>query len=209
MLHHPRLLDALEAVLGPEISCNPIQHLRAKPPSRLSAGNGFFDVPWHQDSGVTLPEADRSPIFTCWIPIGRATNDMGCLRVLPGVHQRGHLPHVSSDYGTCIRPDALPQVEPVILECEAGDVVVMSQFTPHHSTPNRSDVCRWSLDMRYHVTGAPSGRPWYPEFVVRSRAHPERILSDYTVWDALWRRALEENPDKYSHRLENASANVS
>src|SRR5262249_12262638 len=156
----------------------------------LSERNGFFEVPWHQDSGVTLVDADRSPILTCWIPIGQASAHMGCLRVLPGVHKAGHLPHVSSDYGTCIRPEALPAVEPVIAECEAGDVVVMSQFTPHHSTPNLSDVCRWSLDARYHVTGAPSGRPWYPEFIVRSRSRPEKILTDHASWDELWRVAL-------------------
>ena len=60
-LRNDALLDAVECLIGPEISCSPIQHLRAKPPSRLTGGEealDFVNVPWHQDAGVTLEEAD-------------------------------------------------------------------------------------------------------------------------------------------------------
>ena len=32
-LRNANLLDAVETLVGPEITCNPIQHLRAKPPA--------------------------------------------------------------------------------------------------------------------------------------------------------------------------------
>ena len=31
-LHNPKLLDIVESLLGSELTCNPIQHVRAKPP---------------------------------------------------------------------------------------------------------------------------------------------------------------------------------
>ena len=58
-LRNPNLLDAVESLVGPEINCNPIQHVRAKPPAAASGtGAGFYNVPWHQDAGVTWAEAD-------------------------------------------------------------------------------------------------------------------------------------------------------
>src|SRR5262245_53705025 len=41
-LRNERLLDAVETLIGPEITCNPIQHIRAKPPAASSGeGAGF------------------------------------------------------------------------------------------------------------------------------------------------------------------------
>src|SRR5258708_4669543 len=35
-LRNERLLDAVDSIIGPEITCSPIQHIRAKPPQSLS-----------------------------------------------------------------------------------------------------------------------------------------------------------------------------
>ena len=201
-LHNPQLLDCVESIIGPEISCNPIQHLRTKPPAkRVKTQKSFYNVPWHQDSGVTTPDSDVSPIITCWMPIGRATEEMGCMRIIPGVHKHGHLPHIAEPgYGTQIHPDAMPDVEPVLAACEQGDVIIMHPNTPHHSTPNLSDECRWSLDLRYHITGQPSGRDHYPSFVVRSASNPGSVMTDHAEWCRLWKEALARPKPGFSHR---------
>ncbi|MEZ4615518.1 MAG: phytanoyl-CoA dioxygenase family protein [Caldilineaceae bacterium] len=77
---------------------------------------------------------------------------MGCMEALPGVHKDGYLRHKKE--GTTIDPELMPGVEPVALECRKGDVVFMSRFTPHRSTPNKSELCRWSLDLRYQTPRA-------------------------------------------------------
>lgn len=200
-----RLLDAVERLIGPEISHNPIHHVRAKPPiaQTADAQKGYFSVPWHQDSGVTLEEADASEIVTVWLPLGNATEEMGCLQVLPGAHRLGHLPHVSvPGYGTSVDPDAMPRIQPRKLPVVAGDVIFMHRHCPHHSTPNRSQECRWSLDLRFHRTGDHSGRPWQPESIVRSRANPAREQHDYDAWVAGWKAALAK-PDgwRVAHRI--------
>ena len=79
-LRNKNLLDAVECLIGSEITCSPIQHLRAKVPSDLGKGN-FEVVPWHQDTAVTWEEADSSDIVTCWIPLVDATIETGCMEV--------------------------------------------------------------------------------------------------------------------------------
>ena len=203
-LCNPNLLDALESILGPEISCSPIQHLRGKAPDRLNeTPHARHTVPWHQDSGVTWEEADASPIVTCWIPLVDATIKRGCLHVMPGISRNGHLQHHSAG-GTTIVPHLMPDVQPVAAEIKTGGVIFLSQFTPHSSTPNLTEYdVRWSLDLRYQVTGTHTGRPFYPDFVARSRSNPESALTDYDLWCRRWIEGLEYR-DKHkpkTHRV--------
>ena len=198
-LHNSNLLDAVESLIGPEITCNPIHHVRAKPPASLSGtGAGFYNVPWHQDAGVTWAEADESDIVTCWLALVDATVENGCMEVMPRVPH--FLEHVAEG-GTTIRPDLLPQITPRPVPVQKGGIVFMHRWTPHRSTPNFSGDVRWSLDLRYQKTGTPTGRPFHPEFVVRSRSHPETQMSDYAEWCRLWIQALESAGKVQAHRV--------
>ena len=198
----PALLDAVEDLIGGEISLNPITHYRAKPPVGQTRDDlkGYFAVPWHQDSGVIVEEADASAIITTWIPLVDVSEEMGCLQALPQGHVHGHLPHVSvPGYGTSIRPSAMPRGTPRKLEVRAGDVVFMHRHCPHHSGPNRSRRCRWSLDMRYHRSGDNSGRPWQPEAVLRSATRPLEL--DHGAWSRAWEHALANGKGHVAHRI--------
>lgn len=92
-----RLLDLGEDLIGPEITSNPIQHVRIKPP----AANLQLDeirahitsTDWHQDRGVALREADQTNMITVWCAISDATAENGCLQVIPGGHREGMKPH--------------------------------------------------------------------------------------------------------------------
>ena len=200
-LHNPHLLDAVESLIGQEITCNPIQHIRAKPPSRYAGeGAGFYNVPWHQDAGVTWEEADASDIVTCWLPLVDATVENGCMEVMPGVWKQGYLTH-QAEGGTTIRPDLLPECEPCAVPVRKGGLVFMHRYTPHRSTPNYSDQVRWSVDLRFQPTGQPTGRPFHPDFVVRSRQHPETVLTDYPEWKRRWQEALTNAKGLQAHRV--------
>ena len=202
-LHNSKLLNAVESFTGPEISCNPIQHLRAKPPERFDphTGPSFHVAPWHQDAGVMMAEAEGSNIVTCWLPLGEATVEMGCMEALPGVHREGYRRHQAAG-GTTIAPEVMPEAEPLSLACSKGDVIFLSRFTPHRSTPNRSDRCRWSLDLRYQTTGQHTGRTAHPEFVVRSPGKPQAVMRDYAIWQRLWIDAFENPRGFAGHRTE-------
>jgi phytanoyl-CoA hydroxylase len=194
-LRNDRLLDVVEAFVGPEITCSPIQHIRAKLPAALTPelqGKGDTHVaPWHQDAGVTGEEADPHFILTVWVPLVDAGPENGCMEILPGAVGMGLLPHETrAGVGTTILADRLPLVEPVALPVRKGGVILMHKETPHRSTPNRSDTVRWSIDLRYQKTGTPTGRPFHPEFVVRSRANPASVLTDHAAWCRMWEEDL-------------------
>ena len=197
LLTYPRLLDAVEALIGPEIVSNPVQHVRIKPPQRyLPARSGALvgATAWHQDQGVVLPEADESPILTVWVPITAATVENGCLTVIPGSHRAGLATHCRAG---AVVPDLhipaslLHAEEAVPLPMEPGDVLFMHRRTQHASLPNRSEGIRWSFDLRYNPIGQPTGRPAFPECVVRSRSHPEQVVHDADAWAALWYAARD------------------
>lgn len=198
-LRNDNCLDAVECLVGPEIACNPIQHVRAKPPAgETGTGAGFYNVPWHQDAGVTWEEADNSNIVTCWLALVDATVENGCMEVMPGV--AAYLEH-QAEGGTTIRPDLLPNITPQPVPVKKGGVVFMHRWTPHRSTPNFTDGVRWSIDLRYQTADTPTGRPFHPEFIARSRAHPERELTDYNEWCRLWVDALNNSQGVQAHRV--------
>ena len=192
LLTHPGLLDVVESVIGPEIVCNPVQHVRMKPPARLlgsERARSFLAarVPWHQDLGVLLPEADTSTILSCWVAVTDADEENGCMQVVPGSHRSDLYDHCPSEPQTGI-PDQLLSLEGAVsLPMRAGSVLLFGQNLLHGSLENTShDRVRISMDLRYQPAGQPSGRPHFPSFLARSRAHPERVLRDPAEWAELW-----------------------
>ena len=154
-LLNDRLLDLVESLVGPEITCSPIQHTRAKLPSGVApSGSDPHVAPWHQDAGVTWEEADPHFILTVWLPLGAATPENGCLQILPRAHRNGLVQHhIKQGLGTVIIDEEMPQTESLTLPMDKGDVLLMDKQTPHRSTPNHADTVRWSMDLRYQQTG--------------------------------------------------------
>ena len=198
VLRSPRLLDAVEQFVGPEIYCNPVQHVRIKPPESALPKDMISDssvgyTAWHQDQGVIIPEADESDILTVWLPVIEATEENGCMAVVPGSHRAGLVPH-------CPASPALKHVhileerlggDAIPVPLKPGDVLFMHKLTMHCSLPNKSNDIRWSFDLRYNPTGQATGRPWFPGFVARSKANPDSVLTDPDEWASLWERAGE------------------
>ncbi len=188
MATHPRILDIAESLLGPELTSNPIQHVRIKPPERLVSGDEtrahIVSTDWHQDRGVTLESADQTEMLTVWLAITDATVENGCLQVKPG-READMLPHCTmSQVG--ITETYLPKRAAVPAPVKAGGAVIFHPLTPHASLSNQSDGYRWSFDLRYNVTGQSTGRDHFPSFVARSRSAPESELKDWKVWKQMW-----------------------
>ena len=197
LLRHPKLLDAVEALIGAEIYSNPTQHVRIKPPARYLQTNSrirgeIATTVWHQDQGTVAPEADTTDMITAWIAVTESTRETGCLLVAPGSHQHGlalHCHDTRANYSRQAIPDRLVGEKRVALEAAPGDVIFLHKLTMHASLENRSERVRWSLDLRYNPTGQPTGRPWFPGFVARSRAHPTDVLETHQEWAELWNDA--------------------
>ncbi|MGB0506569.1 MAG: phytanoyl-CoA dioxygenase family protein [Pikeienuella sp.] len=207
MVTNQRLLDIVETLIGPEITSNPIQHVRIKPPANLLSGDEvrphvtFTD--WHQDQGVTHDEADNTQMVTVWLAISDATTENGCLQVIPGSHREPLKTHCPAGIQLSIPDSELPKDQAVPTPVKSGGIVVFHPKTAHSSLVNHSDGFRWSFDIRFNVTGQPTGRSHFPEFVAGSRANPDSVLSDWRVWRDMWRQArtrLAEKPHIPIHR---------
>lgn len=181
LMSNPKILDAVESLIGPEIFSNPVYNVRPKVP-RVAAGA----VPWHQDKSY-WPDANSNPVITVWISFVDATLENGCLHVYPrtqrhrvmGYHQEGYT-------GTGfleLDPDEL-EVQPtsvVALPVRAGSAILFNDRLVHSSTPNEADHVRWSVDLRYQPTDQDPMPQHGAGFLARSRRHPERV-ADLADW---------------------------
>jgi phytanoyl-CoA hydroxylase len=195
MVRNEKLLDVVEAIIGPEIYSNPVQHVRLKPPEHLTPTDAEGRVqlgktPVHQDNGVVTPEADQTDMLTVWFPLWDATVENGCLAVWPQSHRQGLLDHCPSKGGLRI-PGKLLNGKARSMPMRRGDALLMHKLTIHASHANHSANIRWSFDLRYNPTGQPTGRSAFPGFIARSREHPETELRDPAEWARLWYEARQ------------------
>lgn len=201
VITNSNLLDKVESIIGSEITSNPIQHVRIKPPVPELAPNELrphiTKTDWHQDRAVTLQEADATRMVTTWLAISEATVENGCLEVIPGSHKSDMKQH-------CPQPQLgipakfIDLQAAVALPVPAGGAVFFHPLTIHGSLENKTQGFRWSFDLRYNVTGDPTGRSFFPEFIARSKVDPDSVLTDSTKWRQLWEQArsrlASENP---------------
>ena len=167
-LKHPKILDIAESFVGSEIVCNPIQHIRAVLPKKRSQR---APTPWHQDAGVCWARY-RSLLYAnrldsdCRCNVGKRvpTGDAGS-------HKMGLFRHDWNEAGLAVLPEHQPSnLTPKPLPIRAGGVILFHNYTLHSAKPNESESVRWSFDLRYHDVYQPTGRPFYPAFLMRSRS---------------------------------------
>jgi len=206
MVRAPRILAMMEQLIGPEITSNPIQHVRIKPPeAQLAEGEIRAHVggtDWHQDRAVALAEADQTDMITVWLAITDATVENGCLQVVPFAKDRAMLPHCPKKQ-TAIADGFIDEAQAVPLPVPAGGCVLFDPMVPHASLNNVSDGIRWSFDLRYNRTGQPTGRGHFPEFIAQSASDPASELHDWRVWKQMWedaRARLARVPHTDIHR---------
>ena len=201
-IRHSRVLDVLEALLGPEVLASPIYHVNVKLAQRhleeveaVAKASGqdnptvekFYNFQvgpthWHMDAVSGLSDSHHSRIANAWIPLTEATPDNGCLMVVPGSH--------TGEVGDPENADDVAK-DAVTLPMRPGDVLFLDNKVLHSSTPNTSDGdYRWAFNFRYVQAGQSSGRPFLPGFVARSRSAPESELHNPFVWSTMWDRAL-------------------
>lgn len=204
MITAPRLLDLVESLIGAEITSNPIQHVRLKPPAPTLHGSEnrahVMATDWHQDRAVAHEEGDSTQMVTVWLAISDTTVENGCLQAIPGKPQM--YPHCPKKQ-TAIADGFLDFDKAQPLPVKSGGAVIFHPLTPHASLDNLSDRFRWSFDIRFNVTGQPTGRAHFPDFVARSHTQPETVLSDWQAWRDMWitaRAGLSGQPHIPIHR---------
>lgn len=159
MVRHPRILDAVEDVLGPDILCwNTSFFIKeARDP-------GF--VSWHQDA--TYWGLSSADVMTVWVAMSPANKVSGCMKFIAGTH-RQQVAHAD----TFDKNNLLTRGQEIAVEVNEADAVHAElkpgQASLHHvllfhgSEPNRSDERRIGLAIRYiptHLKQAVGSRDW-------------------------------------------------
>lgn len=138
--HQLLLDDRLTARAGACIGSENVQlhhsKLFIKPPER---GSPF---PMHQDHPFFPHE--RHSMIAAILHFDDAPEEKGCLRVVPGSHLLGPVPH-DREGGWHLPFEQYPLESAVALPAEAGDVLFFSYLTIHGSGVNSSDEARTTL----------------------------------------------------------------
>jgi non-haem Fe2+, alpha-ketoglutarate-dependent halogenase len=145
MVSHPRVLDAVEGAIGPNL---------------LVWGSDWFVkfpgdaayISWHQDGaywGLQPPQ-----VTTAWIALSPSTQESGCMRVMPGT-QKMQLPQRE----TYAIDNALSRGQEIALEVDESKAVALclaaGEMSLHHigiahgSKANSADYPRIGIAVRY------------------------------------------------------------
>jgi len=142
----PRLLDAAEDLIGPDLVIDSTLLLCKYPRDPAFA-------PWHQDGVRSLWYTTRS--VSAFIALSDVTPENGCMRVIPGSHRKGRISHMrTTSVNSLFGPT--DEIEIEVDENEAVSIVLaVGECSFHHSSivhgspPNRSDSKRVSLIVRF------------------------------------------------------------
>lgn len=190
LLAAPRLLDVVASVIGLPVWLSPVGHVRVKTPEAAGARQDGLTgrVPWHQDNGVILPEADDTEILTVWVPLVDVARTSGTLQVHPSPRGTALAGHCPGQGGLSIPGSLLPPGEPVVMEMRAGSVLLMHSRTIHSSLPNLvPHHVRVSYDLRYQSVPEPTGRPQFPSWLLRDTSGAS--VATYEDWRDGWLEA--------------------
>ncbi len=148
LIHHPRILDAVEDVLGPNLLVWSTSFFikEARDPAYVS---------WHQDAtywGLSEPD-----VVTAWLAFTEATVENGAMRMVPGSHGE-QLAH----HDTFAPNNLLSRGQEIAVEVDdargvdillrAGEMSLHHVRMVHGSPANRSDDRRIGFAIRYIPT---------------------------------------------------------
>ncbi len=148
LIRHPRLIEVVSQLIGPNL---------------LVWGSGLFIkepnsksfVSWHQDLNYWGLNGENE--VTAWVALTPATIENGCMRFVPGSHEKS-VPHVDSFAENNLLSRG-QEISVKVDEATAVDVVLRAgQASLHHghlfhaSGPNRTPARRVGAAIRYLAT---------------------------------------------------------
>lgn len=169
LVHHPRILDAVEDLIGPDIL---VYHSTLF----LKEAHTPAFVRWHQDSTYFYLQPHLH--VTAWVALSEASVQAGCMQALPGSHRWGAFEHddkpeamnmIRRGQGISGRFD---QAQGQFMPVGAGQMSLHHTDLVHASGGNDSDDRRIGYAISYipaHVRPVGAVRP--SALCVRGRSH--------------------------------------
>ncbi len=149
LVHHPRILDAVEQILGPNLLCWTTNFF-----IKETKSPGF--VSWHQDAFYW--GLNKDDVCTAWVALSPANLESGCMKFVPGSQTTDHLQHVDTFHKDNLLSRGQEIAVKVDNERTVDCILNPGEMSLHHvklvhgSEPNRSNERRIELAIRYIST---------------------------------------------------------
>jgi non-haem Fe2+, alpha-ketoglutarate-dependent halogenase len=146
LARHPKILDAIEDVIGPNIICWTTNFF-------IKEANNPAFVSWHQDS--TYWGLDPCDVVTAWLALSDAPIESGAMKFIPGSHKWDQVPHrdtfhkdnlLSRGQELAVEVD---ESQAVYVPLKAGEISLHHIRLAHGSAPNTTNDRRIGLAIRY------------------------------------------------------------
>jgi chlorinating enzyme len=148
IVHHPKILDTVEDLLGPDLLCWSSSFFTKE-------ANSEEHITWHQDA--TYWGLSENEEVTAWVALAPSTPESGCMEVIPGTHkeQVAHrdtfAPHNMLSRGQEIAVE-VDESKSVKIVLQPGEMSLHHILLFHGSHANRSNDRRIGFAIRYVPT---------------------------------------------------------
>jgi non-haem Fe2+, alpha-ketoglutarate-dependent halogenase len=149
LIRHPRILDAVEDVIGPDIMAWTSTFFIKEPHSPTFAA-------WHQD-GTYFGLQPKAQVCA-WVALTDASAEAGCMEMLSsgGVPRQRH--HAALGLANSINRagqtimEPLDDAKPVAMALRAGEFSLHHELAVHRSAPNNASHRRVGIGLNYIPT---------------------------------------------------------
>jgi non-haem Fe2+, alpha-ketoglutarate-dependent halogenase len=149
LIRHPKILDAIEDVIGPNILVWTSTFFIKEPHSPTFAA-------WHQDGSYfgLVPHEQ----VCAWVALTDASREAGCMEHLSGRGAARQLHHSPLGLANSINRagqtimESFDETGPVAMSLQAGEFSLHHEFSVHRSAPNNASHRRVGIGLNYIPT---------------------------------------------------------
>jgi non-heme Fe2+,alpha-ketoglutarate-dependent halogenase len=156
LIRHPKILDAIEDVIGPNILVWTSTFFIKEPHSPTFAA-------WHQDGSYFGLEPHEQ--VCAWVALTDASREAGCMEHLSGRGAARQLHHSPLGLANSINRagqtimESFDETGPVAMSLQAGEFSLHHEFSVHRSAPNNASHRRVGIGLNYVPTHVRVDRP--------------------------------------------------
>ncbi|MGO1120102.1 phytanoyl-CoA dioxygenase family protein [Rhodovibrionaceae bacterium A322] len=141
----PAVLDVVEQLLGPDILLFDVTYI-------IKEAGAKSHVSWHQD--LTYWGFSNDEQVSMWLALSPASEESGCMRMLPGSHKLGRQDHEDTDDkdNVLFRGQSVRNIDESnarLCPLQPGEASFHHGWTLHASLPNTSADRRIGLNVQY------------------------------------------------------------
>lgn len=140
-----RVLDVVESLIGPDILLYNVTYI-------VKEAHTASHVSWHQD--LTFWGLSDDAQVSMWLALSPATEESGCMRMIPGSHRDGIYHHDTGEDADNVLLQSqtvrdVPEDRAVLCPLAPGEASFHHGWVLHASMPNRSPDRRIGLNVQY------------------------------------------------------------